>query len=36
MHHEKETRTMIDANVVTWRGVLTKVCQPSLFSSNIC
>ncbi|KAK7726948.1 decapping endonuclease targeting mRNA [Diaporthe eres] len=25
MHHEQETRKKIDANVVTWRGVLTKI-----------
>lgn len=26
MRHEQETKKKIDANVVTWRGVLTKVC----------
>lgn len=36
MHHEQETRKKIDANVVTWRGVLTKVCQPSLFPPSMC
>lgn len=36
MQHEKETKKKIDANVVTWRGVLTKVSQPSLFPSNMC
>lgn len=25
MHHEKETKKKIDANVVTWRGVVTKI-----------
>lgn len=36
MHHEHETKKKIDANVVTWRGVLTKVCPPSLFLPSIC
>lgn len=25
--HEKETGKKIDANVVTWRGMITKVCS---------
>lgn len=31
MHHEQETKKKIDANVVTWRGVLTKVRRPLHF-----
>lgn len=26
IHHEQETKMKIDANIVTWRGCLTKVC----------
>lgn len=36
MHHEQETKKKIDANVVTWRGVLTKVCRPSLSQLSMC
>lgn len=36
MHHEQDTKKKIDANVVTWRGVLTKVCRPPLFPLNMC
>lgn len=36
MRHEKETKKKIDANVVTWRGVLTKVRRPSLFLPSMC
>lgn len=36
MHHEKETKKKIDANVVTWRGVLTKVCRPfPIFAQHV-
>ncbi|ROV87500.1 hypothetical protein VMCG_10505 [Cytospora schulzeri] len=27
IHHEQETKKKIDANIVTWRGCLTKVCR---------
>jgi RAT1-interacting protein len=27
MHHEKETGKPIDAHIVTWRGMMTKVTE---------
>lgn len=36
MAHEKEAGKKIDAHVVTWRGMMTKVCVRSSMISVSC
>lgn len=36
MHHEQQTGKKIDAQVVTWRGIITKVSGPVIFPLRVC